>query len=248
MSSNLVQFLNQYSHKHFIESINKEVNVRPITTGQMKSILVYEGETSDTIIDYVLDDLIAGCLSDKSVDIDSITIQDRFELMLYIRQITKGEMYNFTTKCDKCNKEILNFINLKELPKKEYSADIEWKVKLSPTITAKMSYITRGIQKQAQDIIKDKEYKKDSHKIADLTTHIYALSIVEFETPAGVIKDASPKDVVELLDNLPESDYNKISEWFEKNDYGTEFRYKETCHHCGHISKEYDIPLSGFFF
>lgn len=247
MSNNLVQFLNQYSHPHTIESTGKTINIRPITTGQMKSILAYEDETNNEVIESILDGLIADCVSGE-FDVLDITIQDRFDLLFHIRRITKGDVYKFNTECPKCKTTIMNFVNLTELEKVPYKEVSDTKVVLTESITANMSFVTRGIQKKAFEYVNTQEFKTTSQQMAEVASCIYALTMVSFDTPAGNITDATLEDKLALLDNLPTDTYKKVGEWFEEHDYGVKFTYSESCKFCDYKSEPIGIPLSGFFF
>ena len=72
--------------------------------------------------------------------------------------------------------------------------------------------------------------------------------MTKFDTPAGVVEDATIEDKIKLLDNLPETIYKKINEWFELYDYGLKFTYSSKCINNDWKSDNLSIPVSGFFF
>jgi len=248
MSNQLIQFLNPYSKQVELPSIGKSVEIKPITTGQMKKILSYEDGNDPFIIEDILDDIITGCVVDEWFNVDDITIQDRFTLIVEIRKITKGNTYTFNIECPKCKTELINNINLDELEFIPYPSEIDTRVKLTDTLTVHLSYITRGIQKEATNMVRNDKSLNNDQKMVEMATYLFALSIISFDTPAGEIKDASIADKKELLDNLSEGMYNKINEWFDKYDYGVRFKYQPSCRFCGWKGEEEDIPLTGFFF
>ena len=103
MSENkLVSHLNIYNHIFTIPSSKKVVTYKPISTGQMKRLLIYENNKNPLIIEQVLDDLIIGCVITEGFDIDVLTLQDRFDLLIEIRKQSKGNDYTFNFKCPTC--------------------------------------------------------------------------------------------------------------------------------------------------
>jgi hypothetical protein len=248
MSNELIQFLNPYSKVVELPSISGSVEIKPITTGQMKKILSYEDDDDQFIIEDILDDIINGCVTTKEFNIDTLTIQDRFLLLIEIRKITKGKNYTFNIDCPECKTELINNINLDELEIKPYPDNIDTRVKLTDTLSTHLTFITRGMQKQATDIVRNNKSLNDDQKMIEMATYLYALSITSFDTPAGEITDASLDDKKELLDNLNESIYQSINDWFDKYDYGVDFKYQPFCRFCKWKGKKEDIPLSGFFF
>ncbi len=249
MSENtLIQFLNQYDTEVTLPSIGQKVTIKPITTGQMKKILAYEGNDDNFAIENILDDVINGCVTTKDFNVDALTLQDRFDLLINIRQITKGDNYTFNIKCPECKTELINNINIKELVSVPYPTNINTRVQLSDNLSIHLSHVTRGMQKGAVKLVKKLKNLNDDQQMAEIGTYVYAYSITKFDTPAGEISDASINDKKELLDNLSEQVFNNITDWHTKNDYGIIFKYKPKCRFCEWEQDEQDLPLTGFFF
>ena len=231
--NNLIQFLNQYSISVHLPSINKNVEIKPITTGQLKKILSYEGIDDTFIIEDILDDIINGCVITKDFN---------------IRKITKGNEYTFNIRCPKCNTDLINNINIDELENVPYPTNIDNKVILTDTLSTYVTFITRGMQKQAVSIVKKNKRYNEEQKIAEMATYVFAMGMTKFDTPAGEITNSSIEDKKELLDSLSENVYDIINKWYEKYDYGIKFKYKPKCRFCNWEEDEQEIPLSGFFF
>jgi hypothetical protein len=248
MSNQLIQFLNPYSKVVELPSISGSVEIKPITTGQMKKILSYEDNDDPFIIEDILDDIVRGCVTTEGFDIDNLTIQDRFLLLVEIRKITKGKDYTFNIDCPECKTELINNIDLDTLEINPYPDNIDTKVKLTDALSANLTFITRGMQKQAVEIVRSNKSLNEDQQMAEMATYLYALAITTFDTPAGEITDSPVEDKKELLDNLSETSYQAINDWFNKYDYGVVFKFKPFCRFCGWKGKEEDIPVSGFFF
>jgi predicted Zn-ribbon and HTH transcriptional regulator len=248
MSNQLIQFLNPYSKTVNLPSISGSVEIKSITTGQMKKILSYEDNDDPFIIEDILDDIIKGCVTTEGFNIDNLTIQDRFLLLIEIRKITKGNKYTFNIDCPECKTELIKNIDQDKLNIKSYPDNIDTRIKITDALSAHLTFITRGMQKQATNIVRNNKSLNNDQQMAEMATYLYASAITAFDTPAGEITDSTIEDKKELLDNLSETSYQSINDWFDKYDYGIEFKFKPSCRFCGWEGKEEDIPVSGFFF
>jgi hypothetical protein len=250
MSGNkLVELLNQYSDQHTILETGKQLGIKPITTGQMKAILKYEGEEDATLVDKILDDIVVGCVTTPDFNIDDLTLQDRFELLIGIRKVSKGSIYNFNIKCPKCGVESIQAINLDELEVIPFPKDIDRKIVINNNLFVYMDFIRRGHQKQSVDIVESMDGLTDNQKRSEIITFMYAFGMTKFETKVGEIKDITIENKKEFLDNLGAKYYDIINGWYEKYTYGTKFKYTAMCKAgtCG-WKKEENIPITGFFF
>lgn len=250
MSGNkLVQLLNQYGHEHTILETGKVLNISPITTGQMKGILQYEGSEDPNIIEQVLDDIILGCVNTEGFDLDVLTLQDRFELLIGIRKISKGSVYNFNIKCPQCGSESIQAIDLDELKMVPFPVDTDKTVKINDNLTVTFDFVRRSHQKQSVELVDKMPKMSESQERSEVATYMYAFGMVGFTTPQGALTDISIDDKKEFLDTLSATDYENINGWFEKNNYGTEFKYQLKCKagSCDFTADE-DIPMTGFFF
>jgi len=250
MSGNkLVDLLNQFTHEHTILETNKTVQIKPITTGQMKSILQYEGADDPSVIDTLLDDIINGCVVSDGFNVDELTLQDRFELLIGIRKVSKGNMYSFNIKCPKCKTESIQGIDLNDLDILPFPEEIEQKVKINDNLFLKLGFIRRGHQKEAVVFVDGMSGLTDTQKRSEIATYMYAFGIVGVETKVGSVDSSSVEDRKDFLDNLSANAYEGINDWYRKYNYGTQFKYRVMCKagDCD-FNKEEDLPITGFFF
>jgi hypothetical protein len=251
MSENkLVQLLNQYDHEHTILETGKAVKIRPITTGQMKAILQYEGDDDPSVVDRILDDIINGCVISEGFNVDDLTLQDRFHLLIGIRKVSKGSEYTFTIKCPDCGVESIQMVNLDTLEFKPFPKGVDRKVKISPKLTVSLDFIRRGHQKQSLDLVKKMGKLTENQIASEQATYMYAFGMTKFETSVGEIKDISIEHRKEFLDSLAADEYQPINTWYENNSYGIKFKHEIVCKAGSKCSfrKEEDIPITGFFF
>lgn len=244
---NLKSFVNQYEFPFTIPSSKAKITFKPITTGQMKNLLVYE-EESITTIEKVLDDILIGCVVTNGFDLDALTLQDRFNLLIEVRKKSKGSTYNFQTKCSKCNIVGPKGIELDKLVDKPFVKPTETIVKISDTMSIELDYITRKHQREASEIVEVMKGLNDKQMLAEIASYTYALAITKFITPDNEFTqaDVELQNIVEMLNCIDEASYARINQWFVDNDYGIIFKADYMCSSCGH-KEVIDIPVAYFF-
>jgi len=239
-------YLNVYEFETTLPGNGEVVKFRPITTGQLKRLLVYENETNPMMIEQVLDELISSCITSEGFDINKLYLQDRFYLLVEIRRKSKGDNYQFEYKCPDCNSQSIQIIKLSELNVKKLQENIDSIVKIDDNLSVKLSQIVRGGQKEAFKSIKDNTLS-NTQRITEMALFTHAASIKSIIIPEGEITDASLKDRKYLLENIPTNAYSKIRDWFDVNDFGMDFTYTVKCNNCIH-KKKVDVPVENFFF
>lgn len=245
MSANLVKFLNQYSFEYVIKATGEKINFKPITTGQMKHLLTYEDEEKESIED-ILDDVIMECVTTEGFNIKSISVQDRFDLLVELRKKSKGDSYSFMVRCPDCKRESFNNVDINELEIVPYPKDIDKIVKLSDDLSVEMDHITRAQQKEVTEKVKALKDLSELERTLELHLYIYAITMKKFKTPVGEETEVSFEEKLNLVEKLDDETFNKLTKWFTDNDYGTEFKYTLKCNGC-EFSEERNIPISDFF-
>jgi hypothetical protein len=120
--SDFKMYLNMYQFDTRLPGSGKELKIKPITTGQLKRMLMYETVSDMGKIENALDVLITECVLDKDFNVNDLYLQDRFFLLAELRKITRGNMYTFTAFCDNplCNSQYVHTIDLSKLPMKPF--------------------------------------------------------------------------------------------------------------------------------
>lgn len=222
----------------------QDLMIRPITTGQMKKILVYEDETDQYLIEDALDNLIKQCVITEDFDMDNIYLQDRFYLLLEIRKVTKGASYSFNFKCPSCKAENVKNFSLDDLPVTP-RVDSDSVIEISDRLRFSVDFPTRADQKDAVSRIM-KMKLTDREKAVEIVTATFANCIIGIDTPDGILTDVPFDDRVYLLDNITSDKFDLFKSWFNDNDFGVKFELDVKCNHCS-FSDKMNIPLSDFF-
>ena len=242
--SNFRNYLNVYEFECTLPGSKEVIRFKPITTGQLKKLLIYEKEVSPIIQEKALDELISSSVISDNFDIKNLYLEDRFFLLIEIRKNTKGEIFEFNYKCPKCNTISIIKLDLNKLKVKPMSDDIDSVVKLNDDISVMLSHIKRGDQISNENQINTRD--TINQQIVDMQILTYASSITKITTPDG---DENPNiiDKKYLLENVPTPLFDKVKKWHEDNTFGIDFTYQSQCINCKD-KINIDIPLENFFF
>lgn len=286
MGSNFRNYINTFMFDTELPGSGQSISFRPVTTGQLKRLLLYETSEDPIGIEQALDELMQECVvKPEDFDVKNLYIQDRFYLLVEIRKATRGAIYNFQTECTSCGSQSQQIININDLPvtklkklqkvnekksdstlKKSVKGKLvektpkepeiitrdDWDVvKLNDNISVRLELVKREHQKKSFDVFKSQN--PDDTKISDIektikiTTLLYALCIKGIITPEGEETDLPIDEKVFFLDNIQQSEQEKISKWFENNEFGLDFSFDVICKHCGYKERK-AVPVENFFY
>jgi hypothetical protein len=118
-------YLNVFQFDTALPGSGKELQIKPITTGQMKRLLLYEAAENPEKIEEILDTLINECVVTKDFDVKKCYLQDRFFLLVELRKISKGNSYIYSSVCKNtdCNSQFVQQVDLTQLPLKTLSIE-----------------------------------------------------------------------------------------------------------------------------
>lgn len=235
---------NVYTFETVLPGSGEKLEFKPLTTKDIKSLLIYEDDDYQKV-EQILDEIITKSVTTENFNIDNIHLQDRFFLLLEIRKKTKGENYEFQFDCPKCESQ--NYL-VKDLDKLKVTTleklgNINTEVKLTDEVSINLWFITRGEEKEALEKVDVNSSSKDT----DYQFNILTQTIKAVNTPDGKEENLSFEDKQFIMDNLTTGNLEKINNWFEKNNFGTDFRVKKICKQCDYEETTM-IPLQNFFF
>lgn len=246
MAIDVKKLVNTYEFESKLTGSDKVIKFKPITTGIMKKILVYENEENIETLDNFLDDLISNCVTTENFNIDELYLQDRFSLLVDIRRKSKGDIFKFNYTCPKCKMESIIAVKLSELPvlpKKEKFDPVI----INDNLSVYLRHLTRADQKKAFAAIPDTFTL--NKRLAEIATYSYALAIEKVVSGQEEDSNVSIEDKIFLLDSLDQDVYDKLSNWFNDNNFGIDFTYKFKCKdpNCKSEEKVINIPITNFF-
>jgi len=241
------QYLNVFEFETVLPGTGESVKYKPIIVSQLKKLLTFENESNQSKIENLLDELISECVISDNFNINNLYLQDRFFIIIKLREKTKGSIYDFTLTCPKCKGQSIINVDLSKLKVNKRKNDIEKKIKLNDNISIELDYIKRSDYKESLDFISKKKYKSKSINEIDNLMAMHASSIKKIITPDGNLDNPNIENKIYFIENIPAYFYDKIREWHEENDFGIDFSTKVKCIHCDEYEEELNIPLSNFF-
>jgi hypothetical protein len=245
MSIKLRDHINSYEFTCELPSDGRSITFKPFTTGQMKKMLVYENSTDPFMIESILDDIMNECVITEDFFVDELLLQDRFYLLLKIRENSKGDIYNFNYTCSKCNMTSPKSIKISEMKVTPMDVD-ETPIVINDKISVKMKLITRGEQKEVYKRVNRKKLTT-TEKFVEVVTMSVAQSMNTFIVGDEEDSNIPLEDKIDLIDNgIPTSGFETLKKWLEDNDFGMQFTTDLNCIGCGNEEK-YSIPVDNFF-
>jgi hypothetical protein len=160
MSENFKRYLNMYEWETTLPGSGKKIKYKPITTGQIKRLLLYNEVYDENVVENALDELISECVVTEGFNVKDLYLQDRFFLMVEIRCVTKGYKYMFPSKCSKCNSQTQQTIDLSKLPVKPLIKDENIVEQVVKPMTDKKGRLIVVDDKKSENKVKQVEEKK----------------------------------------------------------------------------------------
>jgi hypothetical protein len=221
----LEKYLNTYQFKINL-SDGQEVTFKPISVFQLKQLMV-STENSDVAID----NLIASCA--PGVDIENLSLHDRFMLFVELRNKSKGSQYDILTICPKCSSQIASVVDLNKLEviTKNVKNDV---CVLDDHISVRTTPMTRKIQKKAQ------ERSEGDDAQATILSNIFCITSIILDGKEYC--EISDDDKINVFDKGPQSFYDALVKHIEiEYNFGLNFTHEVKCGKCKH--KEI-VPIS----
>ena len=217
-------------------SKEKPIKFRPFLVKEQKILMMaVESGNIDTVID-AMKQIINNCSLEKIENIDSLPLIDIEQFFLNLRARSMGEIIDVFFKCKnivegaECNMVINIGIDLLK--------DVEVlnntksnKIMFTDKVGVLMKYPTI---EQIRILIDDEETPKNK-LIIDCLDKIFD------DEEVYNAKDASEEELIQFLEELSSTDYEKLSEFIE-NSPKVYYNRKHTCSKCG---SEHSIVLEG---
>lgn len=244
---NFQQYLDVYTKDVELPGSGKTVTIKPLTTNQMKKLLVHEDDEDSIKGESILDEILQYCIT-SGENIGDFELQDRYFLFIEVRKFSKGSKhtYEFTCPNEKCQSQSIQSIDLNDLDIKQKPEEVNPEVSiLNDKVKLYFKYITRAEQAEAYNQLKIKG-KNENQVTVEMMVANMAQSIYCIKSPDSEDNDIPFKVKFDFVGNLPQSEYDKIKEWFDVHDYGIDLNITINCPHCEYSTKD-TMPLTNFF-
>lgn len=193
----------------------------------------------------VIDTLIKNCLTDKTVDVRSLTSGDRNALMIGLRITGYGQEYTIELECPACNDRGKHDFDLSELPIKRLKIDPveEFQNKFSFTLP-KMNkevifkFLTGDDE---TELTKTFDRARKVSEVESMVTTRLTHSII------SISGNTSKSLISKVVRNMPALDSLALRQFIEDNEPGIQMNGEIICTNCG-WSGEVEIPIGVEFF
>ncbi len=218
------------------------VHVEPMGTKQEK--IFAAGKQGSVVLNRIFDD----CLSCPIPHLDLI-LGDRIWVLINIRAVSRGSMYDFPFKCEECGKKDTAEVDLLKLPLKHppkdlTPADLPFKVKLPiKNIELGLRLLTgkddEAVERYGQQVAKHSPVEAEEAK------YVYRLArrIVSVDDEKMGIQE-----LMKLVEEIRGLDSQALQEAFDEFEVGPTLEMEPTCNHCGYVNDEVILPIRGQFF
>jgi hypothetical protein len=220
-----------------------EVNLRPMT-GQEETILstarlMRQGRGIQMIF--------RNCLLEKNIDPEKMLSVDRTYLLIYLRGISYGNIYEVTVKCPECDHSFDQDIDL-NLPV-NFCPDNFHDGTLSKTLP-KTGFTFRYIMQTGAHETEITSYRDRKTKFSNATddSFLFKAAILIEEIGNEHAKVTNRHAIQSLLERLPVSDINYIRNTLNEPPFGVDTKIIVPCSACG---TEFPVELpyeANFFF
>ena len=195
----------------------------------------------------VISTLLSSCLTDKSIDVDSMISGDRNALMTAIRITGYGAGYTCEVDCPACGEKNKQEFNLGELPLKRLNLEpvvpganlFEFFLPMSKK-KVQFKFLTGADELEISQEAERRKKKLGMDSDSLVTTRLqYSVLAVD------AIKDRNK--VQQFVRNMPAGDSRALRKFMDENEPGIEMKSWMTCSSCSEQS-EVRLPLGASFF
>jgi len=214
-------------------------------TGYEEDILAGKGSIVTKLNAIVGNCLVQlGTISEKSTlrsAASKLTGQDRMAILLAIRRVSLGDLYDSTATCPECNVGQHFTLDLKEV---EIVAMPDRMDRVREDVLPSKTEVTwHVINSDDEEWLTQKRKKKEDQLTLGLLARVDTVGDVEIE------RGKAYKKALALLKGLSTRDRNWLRERFEKTEGKIDTEADFECEECGHSWKaKMDISQASFFF
>jgi hypothetical protein len=195
----------------------------------------------------VLTHLLRSCLTDKSIDPETLILGDRNALMVSVRITGYGVDYKIRTKCQNCSHlndvtvdlSSLEINRLKIKPLKSGQNKFKFKLPVSKKSVI-FKFLTGGDDRESTAA------KKHMKNVLDLKIEKNVTSYLERTIIS--IDDIKDKNTIShFVRNMPAYDSRSLRKYITNNEPGIKMRTEYSCNSCSHVN-DTNLPITSEFF
>jgi hypothetical protein len=217
-----------------VPSTGKKVNYRPFLVKEEKVLLLANESKDQKQIINAMRDIITNCTFGE-VDVKSLATFDIEYIFLQLRSRSIGETIEVKLKCKKCEKDMPISVNINDITIKREEG-IQNNIRIANNTGIIFNYPNfEALQTLENSNGNNQNTEELLRFIGSCVESIYD------EKQVYPAKDYTNKELVEFLESLPQTNFVKIMEFFNKMPY-ISHTVKPKCEKCGN---EETIELRG---
>lgn len=230
-----------------------KVLVKALKIKDKKELLKAIESKNENSINKSLDDIIEKYVeySDgEPVDGKKLTTQERQQLLVNIRLAAGGlensKLVHQCPECEHINKNIS--YNPSTMYVDFYEKDSETNDFLdlaNGQIKVYLGPLFREDEIEIENIIKRKKFETNSEKQFAMLAGVIKKVVAKIDDVESEV-ELTMQDKMDFFDNLSASDLDKITDYFQKIDFGVKMPFDFRCEKCGHESEE-NVNIAVFF-
>lgn len=208
-----------------IPSNGKKVNYRPFLVKEEKVLLLANETKDQKQIINAMRDIITNCTFGE-VDVKSLATFDIEYIFLQLRAKSVGETIDVKVKCKKCENPIPLTVNINDITIKKEEG-IQNNIRIADNVGVIFVYPNF-------DALQKLETKETTQKTEELLNFMAScIESIYDQKQVYPAKDHTQKELVDFLENLPQSSFVKMMDFFNKMPY-ISHTVDTKCEKCNH--------------
>ena len=189
-----------------LPSTGETVKYRPFLVKEEKLLLMAMEGGKQKEIANVVKQIINNCVDGK-VDVDTLAMFDIEYLFLQLRSQSVEDTVDVNIGCDKCAEKIGVKVDLKKVNVNFPEENQEFKIQLTSDVGLVMKYPTLDMMSGM---------KPGAEASPEFVFDTISKCIDSIYDEEQIYNDFSKKELDDFIDSLPQEQFKKISEFFEK--------------------------------
>lgn len=183
------------------------------------------------------------------ISIEEITMQERYQILTYMRRAAAGDSAKIFHQCPECEKvnEDIDY-DLSNMVVNFFDSDkkINNIVEVGTKIKVYLGPMTRKDEREIEDLVKKKKIKSNTEK--QLISLIGIIKKVEM-SDEDIIGEVTltPEEKLEFFEELNQSIIDNIVDYMKSVESGVKMPLDFTCKYCGYHNEDEEASIAAFF-
>lgn len=186
---------------------------------------------------------------DPEISSDDITIQERYQVLTYMRRAAAGDSVKIVHQCPECEKvntdidyDLSNMrVDMYDPSKEEGNV-----VKIGKKVSVYLGPMTRKDEREVEDLIKQRKIKSTTEKqIVSLVGMIKKVEMTDEDIVGEVRLSSSEK--LDFFEDLDQTFIDDMVKYMKTVETGVKLPFSFSCEHCDYHNDEEEASVAAFF-